>query len=105
LEGFVPRWRWPGAAAPQLQRSVPQVSLVSVLTPDSDVELLTVSSMLEARGVPFFVRGAGLGSLFPGPMQVGSLSARTIMVPEERAEEAAALIADYLGTPESKPSR
>ena len=78
------------------------VSFVNVLTPDSDVELLTVCSMLDARGVPFFVRGAGLGSLFPGPMQAGSLSARAIMVPEERADEALALISDYLGTPESK---
>jgi hypothetical protein len=75
------------------------MSLVSVLTPDSDVELLTVCSMLEARGVPFFVRGAGLGSLFPGPMQAGSLSARAIMVPEERAQEALALISDFRGAP------
>jgi len=74
------------------------VSLVSVLTPDSDVELLTVCSMLEARGVPFFVSSAGLGSLFPGPMQTGSLSARAIMVPEERAAEALALIADFRGS-------
>jgi Putative prokaryotic signal transducing protein len=74
------------------------VSLVSVLTPDSDVELLTVCSMLEARGVPFFVSSAGLCSLFPGPMQAGSLSARAIMVPEERADEALALIADFSGS-------
>ena len=74
------------------------MSLVSVLTPDSDVELLTVCSMLEARGVPFFVSSAGLGSLFPGPMQAGSLSARAIMVPEERADEARALIADFRGS-------
>lgn len=79
------------------------VSLISVLTPDSDVELLAVCSMLEARGVPFFVSSAGLGSLFPGPMQVGSLNARTIMVPEERADEALALIADFHGPRESKP--
>jgi hypothetical protein len=77
------------------------VDLISVLTPDSDVELMTVCSMLDARGVPFFVRGAGLGSLFPGPMQVGSLNARAIMVPAERANEALALIADYLGPSES----
>jgi hypothetical protein len=79
------------------------VSLISVLTPDSDVELLAVCAMLEARGVPFFVRGAGLGSLFPGPMQVGSLNARSIMVPQERAEEALALIADFQSAPESTP--
>jgi len=77
---------------------MPAVSLVSVLTPDSDVELLTICSMLEARGVPFFVSSAGLGSLFPGPMQSGSLSARAIMVPEERADEALALIADFRGS-------
>ena len=71
------------------------MGLVSVMTPDSDPELLAVCSMLEARGVPYFVRGAGLGSLFPGPMQTGSLSARAIMVPEERAAEALALIADF----------
>jgi hypothetical protein len=79
------------------------MNLVSVLTPDSEVELLTICSMLEARGVPFFVRSAGLGSLFPGPMQVGSLNARAIMVPEERADEALALISDFRGSPESKP--
>jgi len=79
------------------------VSLINVLTPDSDVELLAVCSMLEARGVPFFVSSAGLGSLFPGPMQVGSLNARAIMVPQERADEASALIADFRGTPESEP--
>jgi len=78
------------------------MGLMSVLTPDSDLELLTVCSMLEARGVPFFVRGAGVGSLFPGPMQVGSLSARAIMVPEERADEARALISDFLGSESSR---
>ena len=78
------------------------MSLVSVLTPDSDVELLAICSMLEARGVPFFVRDAGLGSLFPGPM-VGSLSARVIMVPEEHADEALALISDFQHSPDSKP--
>jgi len=79
------------------------VSFVSVLTPDSDVELLTVCAMLEARGVPFFVRSAGLGSLFPGPMQAGSLNARAIMVPEERAGEALALISDFQSEPGLEP--
>jgi hypothetical protein len=46
------------------------MSLVRVLTPDSEVELLAVCSMLEARGVPFFVRSAGLSSLFPATMPV-----------------------------------
>lgn len=79
------------------------MSLVSLVTPDSEVELLTICSMLDARGVPFFVRSAGLGSLFPGPMQVGSLNARSIMVPEERAAEAMALISDFQGASVTGP--
>lgn len=78
------------------------MSLVRVLTPDSEAELLSVCSMLEARGVPFFVRSAGLSSLFPATMPVEWVNARAIMVPEERADDALALIADFRGSPESK---
>jgi hypothetical protein len=78
------------------------MSLVRVLTPDSEVELLAVCSMLEARGVPFFVRSAGLSSLFPATMPVEWATARAIMVPEERADDALALIAGFRGSPELK---
>jgi Putative prokaryotic signal transducing protein len=72
------------------------VSLVAVLTPDSEAELVSVVAMLEARGIPCFVRGGGIGSLLPG-VQVESFNARAIMVPEEQATEALALIADFHG--------
>ena len=75
------------------------MSLVPVLRPDSEAELATVVAMLEARGVPCFVRGGGIGSLLPG-VQVESLNARAIMVPEDRAKEALALIADLQGSPD-----
>ena len=78
------------------------MSLVRVLTPDSEAELLTVCSMLEAHGIPFFVRSAGLSSLFPATTPVEWVNARAIMVPEERADDALALIADFGGSPESK---
>ena len=78
------------------------MSLVRVLTPDSEVELLTVCSMLEARGIPFFVRSAGLSSLYPATRQVEWVNTPAIMVPEERADDALALIADFRGSPESK---
>lgn len=78
------------------------MSLVRVLTPDSEAELLTVCSMLEARGIPFFVRSAGVSSLFPATRQVEWVNARAIMVPEERADDALALIAEFRGSPESK---
>jgi hypothetical protein len=78
------------------------MSLVRVLTPDSEAELLAICSMLEARGVPFFVRSAGLSSLFPATKQVEWVNARAIMVPEERADDALALIADFRSSAESK---
>jgi putative signal transducing protein len=78
------------------------MSLVRVLTPDSEAELLAVCSMLEARGVPFLVRSAGVSSLFPATKQVEWVNARAIMVPEERADDALALIADLRGSAESK---
>ena len=73
------------------------MSLVPVLRPDSEAELATTVAMLEARGVPCFVRGGGIGSLLPG-VQVESFNARAIMVPEDRANEAIALIADLRGS-------
>jgi hypothetical protein len=80
------------------------VSLVSVLTPESEAELATVVAMLDARKIPYFVRGGGIGSLLPG-VQVESFNARAVMVPEERAAEALALIADICGLPQSQEER
>jgi len=80
------------------------MSLVPVLRPDSEAELVSIVAMLEARGVPSFVRGGGIGSLLPG-VQVESLNSRAIMVPEERAAEALALIADLHGSPDDGDGR
>src|SRR5579863_9884199 len=73
------------------------MSLVRVLIPESEAQLVSVVAMLDARNVPCFVHGAGLGSVLPG-VQVPSLNARAIMVPEEQAAEALALIADLRGS-------
>ncbi len=76
------------------------MSLVPVLRPDSEAELVSIVAMLEARGVPCFVRGGGIGSLLPG-VQVESFNARAIMVPDDRAAEALALIADLHSSSDS----
>lgn len=80
------------------------MSLVPVLTPDSEAELVSVVAMLEARGIPCFVRGGGIGSLLPG-VQVESFNARAIMVSEEQATEALALIADLRGSSDAPDQR
>lgn len=75
------------------------MSLVRVFTPSTEGELLAVVAMLEARGVPVFVQGAGAGSLFPGALPIESLNGRVIMVAAERAAEARALIDDFRNSP------
>lgn len=75
------------------------MSLIRVFTPSTEAELLSVTTMLEARNVPFYVQGAGVGALFPGALPIESLNGRAIMVPEARAAEARALIEDFQNTP------
>jgi FAD/FMN-containing dehydrogenase len=67
------------------------MSLVPLLTPDSEAELLTTVALLEAHGIPVHVRGGGFGSLYPGPLVPG-FNAKTILVPEEALQEASALL-------------
>lgn len=50
--------------------------------------------MLDARGIPSFVRGGGIGGLLPG-VQINAYNTRDIMVPEEKAAEALELVRDF----------
>lgn len=66
----------------------------------ADVALLAVvKSMLESEDIPFLVQGEEALGLFPvGPGLFGGLAGKMIaarlLVPEERADEARALIED-----------
>ena len=85
------------------------VALVRLLSPESDSEIVTIVAMLEAHEIPCFVRGAGFGGLFPG-VQINAYNTRDIMVPEEKAAEALALLRDFQSQPSApgedvKPKR
>ena len=58
--------------------------------------------MLDARGIPSFVRGWGIGGLLPG-VQINAYNTRDIMVPEEKAAEALELVRDFQ-KPRSTPA-
>lgn len=73
------------------------MALVAVLRPQTETELVIALSILEAYGIETFVHGQHFGSLFPG-LQIESYNTRTIMVPEERANEAREALA---GSPAS----
>ena len=58
--------------------------------------------MLDARRIPSFVRGGGIGGLLPG-VQINAYNTRDIMVPEEKAAEALELVRDFQ-KPQSIPA-
>ena len=70
------------------------MTLVRVLSPQSEPEIAVVTSLLEAHGIPVFVHGRHLGSLLPG-LQIGNYNTQSIMVPEERVSDALELLADF----------
>jgi hypothetical protein len=74
------------------------VALVRLVSPDSDPEIVAIVAMLEAHGIPCYVRGAGFGGLFPG-VQINAYNTRDIMIPEEQIAEALELLKDF----ESRP--
>ena len=79
------------------------VTLVRLISPDSDPEILAIVAMLEAHEIPCFVRGGGFGGLYPG-VQINAFNTRDIMVPEEHAAAALDLVRDFEVQP-SAPSR
>ena len=80
------------------------MALIRLVSPDSDPEIVAIVAMLDARGIPSYVRGGGFGGLYPG-IQINSFNTRDIMVPEERADEALALLKDFLAQkPETEPA-
>jgi Putative prokaryotic signal transducing protein len=78
------------------------VTLVRLISPDSDPEILAIVAMLEAHEIPCFVRGGGFGGLYPG-VQINAFNTRDIMVPEEHAAAALDLVRDFEVQP-SAPS-
>ena len=79
------------------------MALVTILRPQTEVELALALAILEAHGIESFVHGQYFGSLFPG-LQIDSYNARTIMVPEERFREARQALAEAGSGNDEPPS-
>lgn len=67
-----------------------------------------LSSALQAANIPFFIVGAGFGSLYPG-VQVPWYNERPIRVPENHYDEAQEVVAEvrktYVNTSENLSNR
>lgn len=78
---------------------------VELYSPDSEVELLLLQSVLDAAGIDYFVKNKTFGALTPGP-QIALCNRRTFLVPEDQLAEAREVVLEFLdrtGTPEPRP--
>lgn len=69
------------------------MSLVAVAWPASEWETALITSALRADGIPFFVHGAGIASVLPGP-QIGAYNTRTVLVPPSAVAAASAVLSE-----------
>ena len=76
--------------------------MIKLHSPENEVELSIIKSILEAEEIPFFVHNDNYGSLIAGP-RIGLLNAKTIFVPANSGERARELISDYLKNTEKAP--
>jgi len=69
------------------------MTLVRIAVPETEPHLALMTSALQSAGIPYFVHGANLGSLFPG-LTINSYNSRALMVPEGAVEEALQVLGD-----------
>jgi len=80
------------------------MTLVRVLSPESEPELAVVRSLLEAHDIPVFVHGRHFGSILPG-LQIGNHNTQCVMVPEEFAPDALELLSEFKRSDRTTPPR
>jgi len=69
--------------------------MVKIFSPNDEIQLALVKSLLEAEGIPYFVHNDQFGSMQVG-IQIELLNRRTVMVAEPFAERARAIVAEFL---------
>ncbi|HEX2253612.1 MAG TPA: DUF2007 domain-containing protein [Thermoanaerobaculia bacterium] len=69
--------------------------MLPLYSPHSEIELLILRSILDDAGIHYFVRNESFGSLYLGA-HLEAYNRKTICVPEVEADEARALLAEYL---------
>ena len=78
------------------------MALIRVFTPQTESELAVASALLEAHEIPVYVHNRHLGSLLPG-LQINAYNTQSLMVPEERVEDAVELLAEFRAAPATAP--
>lgn len=77
---------------------------VELYSPESEIELVLLQSVLDAAGIDYFVKNKTFGGLTPGP-QIALCNRRTFLVPEDQLAEAREVVREFLhrtGAPEPR---
>ncbi len=69
--------------------------MISLYSPDNDVDLAIIKSIFEGEGIEYFVHNDHFGTLKIGP-KIDLFNAKTIMVQEHQFEMAKELIDEFL---------
>lgn len=69
--------------------------MIKLYSPENEVQLAILKSLLEAEGIPIFVHNDNFGSMRSG-IQIELFNKKTIMVSEQDYENARAVILNFL---------
>lgn len=69
--------------------------MIKLYSPETEVQLAVLKSLLEAANIPILVLNDSFGSIYPG-IQVDLFNARTIMVDEQYYAQAQAVLREFL---------
>ena len=75
--------------------------MIDVYSPQNEVELALLKSILDSEGIRYFIRNDNFGSLEVGP-RIGLFNAKMIEVQDDQYERAKELLTDYLKRTENK---
>jgi len=78
--------------------------MIDLYSPQNEVELALLKSILDSEGIKYFVRNDNFGSMEVGP-RIGLFNAKMIEVQDDHYERAKELLADYLGKTKKKTEK
>lgn len=68
---------------------------VELYSPETEVEVLLLKSVLDSAGIDYFVKNDTFGALTPGP-QIAMCNRRIFLVPEDQLDEAREVVREFL---------
>ncbi|ALC15313.1 hypothetical protein DSOUD_0523 [Desulfuromonas soudanensis] len=74
--------------------------LIKLYSPDNEIELALIKSLLEGSDIPYYVQNDHFGSMYIGP-QIRLFNRKMVMVPPAYEEGAKEVLADFLRNQEA----